>query len=53
MTTQPTAESQQDVEDPIEEVDQDSESTNTAPPGERPTDPGPIAEATGSDLGNE
>ena len=53
MTTQPTEGSGHGVDDPTEEVDQDSESTNTAPPGERPTDPGPIAEASGSDLGAE
>jgi hypothetical protein len=38
MTSEPRHEQDEDV-------DQDSEPTNTAPPGERPTDPGPIAEA--------
>jgi len=38
MTSEPTQE-------PDEDVDQDSGPTNMAPPGERPTDPGPIADA--------
>lgn len=33
------------TDDAAEYEDQDSEPTNTAPPGERPTDPGPMAEA--------
>jgi hypothetical protein len=42
MTSEPTQE-------PDGDVDQDSGPTNTAPPGERPTDPGPIADAQGDD----
>jgi hypothetical protein len=53
MSTQPTDNASDQRSDSTEEVDQDSEPTNTAPPGERPSDPGPIAEASGSDTGDE
>ena len=42
MTSEP-------IQEPDEDVDQDSGPTNTAPPGERPTDPGPIADAADND----
>ena len=53
MTTQPTDTPSDNRTDPTDEVDQDSEPTNMAPPGERPSDQGPIAEASGSGTGDE